>query len=140
MSNRDAGIREHYGKWQVRYYVDGKRHHKNFERKSDAIDFRDEQRLKRKRGESIDPRLERVKLSDFATDWLEGKGNVGPRTLINIEGRPKNFILPTFGARRVSAIKPVDVRKWVAEMSKTRRAFDCQGDLSVLPDHADRRD
>jgi len=115
------GIRQHHGKWQVRYYgPDGQRHAKSFARKTDALAFKGSVETDKQRGDWMDPRLARVTLEDFARDWLKTKGDVGARTFINIDGRLRNYILPTFGGRRVSAIKPVNVRKWVADMSKTR--------------------
>lgn len=118
MTRRDAGIREHHGKYQVRYYgPDGQRRARSFARKSDAVTFKRSVETDKDRDDWTDPKLARVTLKEFAAHWLKTKRDVGERTYINIDGRLRNYIVPVFGARRVSAIKPADVRKWVAGMS-----------------------
>lgn len=105
---------------QVRWYdAEGKRRAETVSGITRARARLRKHQVERDEDESADPKLRRVVLEKHAADWLGSKADVGARTLINIEGRLNNYILPTFGARRVSAIKPVDVRKWVAEMSKT---------------------
>lgn len=68
------------------------------------------------RGEWSDPRLAQVRFNSYSSDWLRTKRNVAPRTLINIEGRLRNHVLPTFATASIGSIRPVDVRSWVADM------------------------
>ena len=103
---------------QVRYYgSDGKRYAKSFRRKTDAIKFQRGIESSKDRREWIDPSAERTRFEDFAEDWLGTKIDTRARTLINIEGRMRKYILPEFGGRRMSSIRPSEVQKWVATMS-----------------------
>jgi hypothetical protein len=68
-----------------------------FARKADARAEADDQEAKIRRDEWIDPERARTPLSDYAALWLRTKGNVRPRTRVNVEGRLRNHVLPAFG-------------------------------------------
>jgi integrase len=56
-------------------------------------------------------------LGDYTADWLATKADVSPRTLINVEGRLRNHILPVFGSVSLARIQPSDVRAFVASLT-----------------------
>lgn len=111
------GIRRHRGKYQVRYYgSDGRERARSFARLTDAKTFKASVTTDKARGEWHDSRLGRVRLSEYARQWAETKGNVNERTRINIEGRLRNHITPTFGTSPLSSIEPQDVRSWITDL------------------------
>ena len=112
------GIRKRRGKYQVRYYgLDGKRRARSFARLSDAKRFQRDTATDKDRGDLTDPRLGRTRLEKYAKTWLASKGNARPRTIVNIQGRLDNHILPKFGHRAVASIQPAEVRAWVAGLA-----------------------
>src|SRR4051812_5990209 len=58
-----------------------------------------------------------VRFDEYAERWLATKSNVRPRTLINVEGRLKNYVLPRFGTMSLSAIRPEDARGFVTSLT-----------------------
>jgi integrase len=88
-----------------------------FARKADARAEADDQEARIRRDEWIDPERARTPLSDYAALWLRTKGNVRPRTRVNVEGRLRNYVLPAFGDVALLTIKPAHVRAWVADLS-----------------------
>jgi integrase len=105
------------GRYLVRYWTpDGHQRKQRFDRHSEAVTFANSLEADKTRGVFVDPRLGRTPFGDYAAKWAAGKVNVRPRTLINIEGRLRNHILPTFEKRRIARIRPEDVRAWVAAM------------------------
>lgn len=58
-----------------------------------------------------DSGAERTPFGAYALGWADTKGNVRPRTRINVEGRLRNHILPAFGDSPIGAIRPRDVRE-----------------------------
>ncbi|MFN2489886.1 MAG: tyrosine-type recombinase/integrase [Actinomycetota bacterium] len=117
MSDR-TGIREHHGKYQVRFYDpdDGKRKSKTFARLTDARAFKRGIEADKDRGEYFDPTRGQESLASYARSWLSTKENVRERTRINVAGRVRNHIEPAFGDKRIGSIRPADVRTWIAEM------------------------
>ena len=51
------------------------------------------------RGTYVDRSGGRITVADYDESWVRTKGRIRPRTLINVEGRLRNHILPTFGQR-----------------------------------------
>jgi integrase len=88
-----------------------------FRRKGDAQDTGEEEERKIRRGEWTDPELRRTLLADYAEQWIATKGNVRPRTRINVEGRLRNHILPALGDKPLAGVRPSDVRAFVANLS-----------------------
>ncbi|CAN5743072.1 site-specific integrase [soil metagenome] len=107
------------GKWQGLYRDPGRavRTTGTFLRKRDAEDAAEEQEANMRRGAWTDPLLARAPFEEYAVRWLATKGNVRPRTRINVEGRLRNHVLPAFGLAPVGAIRPEHVRAWVADLS-----------------------
>jgi integrase len=109
--------------WGVRYRApDHRERNKSFARKIDAERFLVSIEHAKLRGEWVDPDLGNTRFGDYAAAWVETKGNVRPRTRINVEGRLRNHILPYFGSMRLTLIRPSDVRAWIKELSDARLA------------------
>jgi len=53
---------------------------------------------------------------DYATAWLAGR-DLAPRTRVLYAGLLDNHILPTFGDMPLTAITPLDVKRWHANLS-----------------------
>jgi len=68
------------------------------------------------RGAFVDPRLARVTLKDYATDWLKTRPNLRPRTRETYESQLAHVYL-TLGAVEIGKITPGAVRSWHAELS-----------------------
>jgi len=106
------------GRYKVRYRTpEGKDRAARFDRKVDAQRFAATVEADKTRGVFVDPRAGQTTFGAYAEKWASGKVNVRARTRINVEGRLSKHILPEFGARRLSSIRPGDVRAWVAELS-----------------------
>jgi hypothetical protein len=92
------------GRWQGQYRdtSDRTRSVGTFLRKTDAVDAA-RKKERRVRVDGLDPDLERLTVAEYAENWLKTKGKVRSRTLINVEGRLRNHILPRFGDARVAA-------------------------------------
>lgn len=105
-------------RWRARYRgPDGRERSRTFERRIDAERFLVSVEHSKGTGSYVDPTLGRVTLAQYAQGWAAAKGNVRPRTRLNIEGRLQAHILPAFGHVPLGAITPAGVRAWVAELS-----------------------
>jgi integrase len=113
-----ASIRRHHGKYQVLYRDPaGGLRAKSFARKTDAKAFADTVETDKRRREWTDPRLGQVRFGAYAAQWLETKADLRPRPRLNVEGRLRNHILPTFGNQAIGGIQPRDVRSWIASLT-----------------------
>jgi integrase len=69
------------------------------------------------RGTYVDPDTGRVRLSDYAAQWLDQR-QLRPRTRKTYESQMKH-ILATFGDAQLNAIKPADVRAWHGRLANS---------------------
>lgn len=108
------------GRWQARY-VDptGRTRSKNFSREADAKYFLISVEKDKLLGDWVDPNRGRTPFRVYADKWTHTKLDVRPRTLINIEGRLRNHLIPVFGDRAIASIRPEQVRLWVRELTKS---------------------
>ncbi len=74
------------------------------------------------RGAWVDPAAGKVTFRVYAKSWRATKVDVGARTQINIDGRLDNYALPHFGDMQMSAIRPSDVRTFVAKLTGAKKA------------------
>jgi integrase len=112
-------------RYVVRYRTPDKKHRKRrFRRRPDAERFRNAIEHSKAEGMFVDPKAGRQTFADFAERWLATKVDVRPRTLVNLEGRLRNHILPTFGRRPIGSITPEEVREWVAALVATGLSAD----------------
>lgn len=105
-------------RWRARYRTpDGAQRTQCFARKVDADHFLATVETDKARGSWVDPLLAKTPFGDYASQWLETKRGLAPRSFVNVEGRLRNHVIPAFGRAEVGAIRPADVRAWVAAMS-----------------------
>jgi integrase len=106
------------GRWQARYQApDGRRRTKNFQRKIDAERWLNSVETDKLRGEWVDPRLGKTRVEDWAERWLEAVSpSLRPKTVASYESLLRSRILPVFGSRALSSLRPMDVQQWVASM------------------------
>ena len=77
---------------------------KVFDRKSDASAWEQDQYLRLRVGNWIDPRRGRVALDDVAQEWLTSRSTVKRRTLESDRGVYRLYIRPRWGSRPVASI------------------------------------
>jgi hypothetical protein len=63
-------------------------------------------------GEWIDPDAGRVLFGKFASDWIEERPGLRPKTIQLYRYLLRSHIAPAFGARSLADIKEPDVRRW----------------------------
>ncbi len=101
--------------WRARYRDPrGRERVKTFTRRVDAERFLVGIEHAKLRGEWTEPRLGKIRFDQYAAEWLATKADVGPQTLTNVQGRLRKHIVPRFGATAMAAVRPADVRKFVA--------------------------
>lgn len=108
------------GRWQARY-VDptGRMRSRNFPRESEAKQFLVSVEKDKLLGDWFDPDRGQTQFQVYADKWVQTKLDVRPRTLINIEGRIQNHLIPAFGERAIGSIRPDEVRTWVSELTRS---------------------
>ena len=108
---------------------DGREYSKTLLTKREAEEFEAAERTDRRRGERIDPRLARTRLSELADHWLQSNPAKRPRTLDRdreITGAAAAALGPS---RRVVSVTRADVQRlvdmWRAELapSTVRRMY-----------------
>lgn len=107
------------GSWQARYNdLDGRRRTADvkFESRANALRWlaRTEEELRLDKW--VDPDGGKVLLTTWATRWLNSRVGLKPNTIVNYDILLRNQILPTFGRRQISRIRPIDVQEWVARL------------------------
>lgn len=118
------------GRWKARLVIprSGTRN-RTFTRKIDAEKWLRNEQAKLDRTEWTDPRLARTSFEEWATEWLETRRHLKPKTMAGYESLLRVHLLPRFGALQVGAIDPYTVEAWVVELtdgglspSRTRQA------------------
>ncbi len=109
--------------WKARYTgPDGVERSKRFDRKVDAEKWLDSNGADIALGAWVDPAAGRVTFREYANSWRATKADVADRTLINVVGRLDNHSVPYFGDMQMSAVRPADVRKFVAHLTSSGKA------------------
>lgn len=118
VERKGNGTRSRYA-WEVRYRDPHRRDRsKTFRTKHEAEGFANVVEADISRGHYLDPRLGKKSLRDWATEWLEAReGEIKPKTLIGYQGLLDVHILPAFGNIAMSRIRPLDVQRFLSEMS-----------------------
>jgi integrase len=106
--------------WEARYRApEGRQRSKVFGTKREADRFLARVDADQQRGEWVDPRLGRVRFDEYTANWMHSTTHWRPGTVANVESRLRRHILPAFGSHPLGRIQPVDVRAWIAEMTRT---------------------
>ena len=103
--------------WRARYRDPlGNERVRTFPRRVDAERFLVGIEHAKLKGEWTEPRLGKIRFDTYAAEWLATKADVGPQTMTNVQGRLRKHIVPTFGSMSMAAVRPADVRKFVAKL------------------------
>jgi integrase len=118
VERRGKGARSSYA-WEVRYRDPQRRDRsKTFRTKAEAEAFADAVETDIGRGQFLDPQLGKKTLGDWAQEWLEARRpEVKPKTYMTYEGLLRTHILPAFGRTPMSKIRPLDIQKFLGEMT-----------------------
>ena len=114
----EPGIwRTRTGSYEVHYRDSlGKQRAKTLDRLVDARSFKADMRLRKQRGDFVDPSATRVRFEDWAYQYLDHKIALRERTLDKYESALRTHLIPTFGSARVGAIARIDVQSWVVRL------------------------
>ena len=93
---------------------------RRFRRRAEAERFKAAVEHSKTEGLFVDPKAGRQTFGAYAERWLSTKVDVRPKTLVNIEGRLRNHVLPVFGRHAIAAITTEDVRDWVAALVRDK--------------------
>jgi integrase len=96
----------------------GREHSKSFRTRTEAKAFLNSVEDAKQRGDWTNPAGAKVKFKDYAGQYVAGLTHVRPGTKQKIEGHLNNQILPIFGGMPLGAIRPTDVRSWVAQLAE----------------------
>ncbi len=117
--------------WRARYRdPSGREHTKTFPRKIDAERYLTTIEADLLRGDWIDPDRGKTPLQDWATQWLEAKRSLKPKTRLGYESLLRSRVLPHLGGFPVAGIQRIHVEQWISQMqdedlsaSRIRQAF-----------------
>jgi len=99
------------GRWKARYRTpDGQSRSRTFVTKADARRFLDRAGADMQQGRWVDPSLGRMLLSEWADIYLRTATELDPNTRFTYARDLTRNVLPRFGGRALSAIRPVDIR------------------------------
>jgi integrase len=122
MSKRHFGSirRRSSGRWQATYRHDGRLHNapQTFATKSDALAFLSITEADIHRGAWIDPRAGKIRVKDYADEWLARRPDLALRTAELYRYLLDKHILPELGASTLAALAPSKVRGWHAKLAQ----------------------
>lgn len=106
-------------RYDVRYRdPSGKQREKSFRTIREAEKFAREVEVEKDHGTYVDPSSGRVLFKDYATEWLDNKPTLRPRTRELYDGQLNNHILPAFADTPIGTITPAAVRSWWAQLHR----------------------
>ncbi len=85
----------------------------------------------RERGDYLDPKAGRELLRDVGKRWLASRVT-DPSTQIRYESLWRLHVEPTFGRRRVKAIRPSEIQAWLAQLGEKFGSSTAAGAYLVL--------
>ncbi len=130
-SIRKAKTKSGEARW-VAHYRDpsGKPREKWFLRKIDAEQYARRIATDVDRGRYTDPRAGKISFAEWSASWLNTKADRKPKTLEGYRSLLDNHVLPVFGPRSLSSIRPEEISVWIANLklsglsaSRVRQAF-----------------
>lgn len=116
-----ANARQRGSKWSARWRsADGASAEKGgFLDKKSAIQYAEEQEALERRNIKTRPSETNMTLDYFVQHIWAQTLNVKQQTLAGYEAQLNSYISPHLGDMAISDIKPVDIEKWVAKMTKS---------------------
>jgi hypothetical protein len=128
MSDRKPppGIREHHGKYQLRYYgSDGKRTSETFDRLSDAKKRQRAVETDKDRGTWINPQLAQTPFSTLARAYMDSRLDIRDSTRATDESYFRRHVAAVFAHTGIGGIRPTDVQAWVSDLSANLAPRQC---------------
>jgi integrase len=108
--------------WLASYVgTDNKRHSKVFQKKIDAERFVVEMESRKLRGIWTNPEHGKELFGKWLDEWWETTTNLRPSSRARDESYMEKHVRPRFGDVPLAKISQVDVRAWVADLSKRRK-------------------
>jgi integrase len=107
------------GRYQARYLVPATGRHVSlgtFVRKTDAQRVLDHRRSDQERGVALAPQAGKVLFREYATDWVDHRPNLRPRTRATYRSEVAHLIV-SFGDHKLEEIQPAEVRRWHGTVS-----------------------
>lgn len=115
MASKNIAKREN-GKWRARFRDDsGKEHARHFARKVDAQAWLDQMTADLERGTYVDPKRVRTTVGEWCDQWIAAYATNRDSTVRQARTHLAH-IRAEFGPRRLSSVKPSDVRSWIVKL------------------------
>ncbi len=111
---------------------DGTSYKRTFRTRREADAFEAREVADRSRGAWVDPTRPAVPFETWARQWLESNPAKRPKTLAWNADIVRGHLIPTFGARPLATIAPLDVQRFVNALNATRAPATVRGYYSVL--------
>jgi len=129
------------GQWRARYRDASHREHaRHFSRKVDAERWLAAMEVSISRGEWLDPAHGKVRVGDWAAQWLADQVQLKPSTFARYELILRKQVLPTWERMPLSKVTFADVGVWVQELSASHLSAasvrQAHRVFSLLLDHA----
>lgn len=122
------------GKWRARYRDDaGHEHAQHYDRKVDAQKWLDGETAKLENGSWVSPKTAKTTVSEWVDVWLAGY-NARPRS-VSAARTQLRHVVEKFGDRRLSSIRPSEIRSWMSELGDRFAAtttYNVHGRMSQL--------
>lgn len=107
------------GRWQARYRgADGldRAAPQTFERRADADRWLSQVELDIVHSDWVNPDAGLVRVSEYATSWVEQRANLRPKTRQLYEGLARLHVVPILGPLSIADVSPARVRSWYAQL------------------------
>jgi integrase len=113
-----AHIQKRRGRWQARVRgPDGRERTRTFRTKVEAESWLHAAETAKRKGEWIDTRAGKQRLTDWAARWLAGaRPSLKPSTVSSYASLIQSRIDPVLGQYRLASLRPSDVQAWVNGM------------------------
>jgi integrase len=122
------------GRYRVRHRdpATGKEHAKHFKKKRDAQAFKDAITASQVRGDYVNPRAGKVTYREWSDMYFAGAVHKRATTLARDKIVNATHFMPAFGARSLSSLRPLDIRRVVASMTATLAPATVRTNYGVL--------
>ena len=110
------------GRYQASYWHEGQRHiaPDTYASKTDAQVWLSAKETDINRGQWVDPSAGRITFSEYSTGWADRQGHLRPRTVELYRYLLRDYLLPAFGERYLSAITVSQVVAWHQQLAGHR--------------------
>lgn len=121
-------------RWEVRYRTPQRTtsRKRGFTSRRQAEDWLHENQAKVNRGQWQPAHVGKITLREFSKSWIETKVNLSANSKRAYRNSLDHFETAGLAGMYLKDIKPIDIEKWVAEISKTLSAKTVKNDYNVL--------